>query len=65
MWKEGFGLLISGNSSVDLASTVCCAGRSPLMDKAVTVSVMGLPPYVIFNPVTKALGGIDLQLFQV
>jgi hypothetical protein len=31
----------------------------------VTVSVMGVPPYITFNPDTKVLGGIDVAFFKI
>ncbi len=35
------------------------------MGKAVTVSVMGVPPYITFNAETKVLGGIDVAFFKI
>ena len=50
---------------MDLFSTRCCSGQSPLLGRSVTVSVIGIPPYVTFDPETKALGGIDVELFKI
>jgi hypothetical protein len=49
----------------DLFATHCCSGKSPLLGKYVTVSVMGIPPYITFSPETKALGGVDVELFKI
>jgi hypothetical protein len=50
---------------LDFFTTRCCSGQSPLLGKSVTVSVMGIPPYITFNPETKVLGGVDVELFKI
>jgi hypothetical protein len=50
---------------LDFFTTRCCSGKSPLLGKSVTVSVMGIPPYITFNPETKVLGGVDVELFKI
>ena len=67
VWKENFGFVKYGKSGIrrDLISSQCCLGKSPLLGKSVTVSVMGVPPYITFNPDTKVLGGIDVAFFKI
>ena len=65
VWKEKVGFIKHGNKILDFFSTHCCSGKSTLFGKSVTVSVMGIPPYIIFDPETKVLGGVDVELLKI
>ena len=46
-------------------SARCCFGQTQLFGKTLNVSVFGVPPYITFDPATKSLGGVDVDLLKI
>lgn len=46
-------------------SARCCFGKTQLFGKQVNVSVIGVTPYIVFDPKTGSLSGIDIDLLRI
>ena len=43
----------------------CCFGQSELYGKILNVSLFGVPPYILFDPVKGTVTGTDIDILRI